>query len=160
MPFATYLAEAVLRPLGIRAELAGSPASGLRGWLEDLRRLAQFLLEGEPALLARETLGEAASVQFPGLVGVLPGFGRMEPNDWGLGFEVRDAKGPHWTGETNSPRTFGHFGQSGSFLWVDPEAGIACACLTDTRFGDWSKGAWPRVSDAVLEEVGRTGARG
>ena len=65
------------------------------------------------------------TVQFPGLVGVLPGFGRQEPNDWGLGFELRDGKSPHWTGSRNSPRTFGHFGRSGTFLWVDPEAGLA-----------------------------------
>jgi CubicO group peptidase (beta-lactamase class C family) len=95
-------------------------------------------------------------VAFPGLVGVLPGYGRMEPNDWGLGFELRDTKEPHWTGRRNSPRTFGHFGQSGSFLWVDPEAGLACACLSDRRFGDWAKKAWPRLSDAVVAEA--TGA--
>jgi CubicO group peptidase (beta-lactamase class C family) len=152
MPFADYLAEAVLRPLGLVADLAGSPASGIRGTLEDLRRLASFLLTGEPALVAAETLAEATSVQFPGLVGVLPGYGRMDPNDWGLGFELRDGKRPHWTGELNSPGTFGHFGQSGSFLWVDRDAGVACACLTDTRFGDWAKEAWPRLADAVLAE--------
>ena len=72
-------------------------------------------------------------MQFPGLVGVLPGFGRQDPNDWGLGFEIRDAKAPHWTGSRNSPRTFGHFGRSGTFLWVDPDAGLALACLTDLR---------------------------
>ena len=62
-------------------------------------------------------------MQFPGLVGVLPDVGRMDPNDWGLGVELRDAKTPHWTGARNSPRTFGHFGGSGTFLWVDPERG-------------------------------------
>jgi CubicO group peptidase (beta-lactamase class C family) len=82
----------------------------------------------------------------------------MEPNDWGLGFELRDKKRPHWTGERNSPRTFGHFGQSGSFLWVDPEAGLACACLADRGFGDWAKEAWPRLSDAILAELGVTDA--
>jgi len=90
------------------------------------------------------------SVQFPGLKGVLPGFGRMEPNDWGLGFELRDAKSPHWTGAHNSPRTFGHFGRTGSFLWVDPHRGLALACLTDLAFGDWARDAWPRLADAVL----------
>ena len=35
---------------------------------------------------------------FPGLTGVLPGYGHQKPNDWGLGFEIRDAKSPHWTG--------------------------------------------------------------
>jgi CubicO group peptidase (beta-lactamase class C family) len=152
MPFAEYLAEAVLRPLGLTARLAGSPASGISGTADDLRRLAAFLLTGEPALIAAETLAEATSVQFPGLVGVLPGYGRMDPNDWGLGFELRDGKRPHWTGRLNSPGTFGHFGQSGSFVWVDRDAGVACACLTDTRFGDWAKDAWPRLADAVLAE--------
>jgi CubicO group peptidase (beta-lactamase class C family) len=89
-------------------------------------------------------------VQFPGLVGVLPGFGRQEPNDWGLGFELRDAKSPHWTGARNSARTFGHFGRSGTFLWVDPEARLALGVLTDLDFGDWAAEAWPRLSDAVL----------
>ena len=91
-------------------------------------------------------------MQFPGLSGVVPDLGRFDPNDWGLGFELRDAKSPHWTGTRNSARTFGHFGGSGTFLWVDPEAGLACCCLTDLEFGPWAKEAWPRFSDAVLAE--------
>ena len=109
-----------------------------------------------PTLVAAETLAEAVSVQFPGLAGVLPGFGRQDPNDWGLGLELRDAKSPHWTGARNSPRTFGHFGRSGTFLWVDPAAGIALGCLTDLPFGDWAADAWPRLSDAVLAETARS----
>jgi CubicO group peptidase (beta-lactamase class C family) len=136
--------------------LDGSPASAVSGSLDDLLTLGRELLA--PRVIAPETLAEATEVAFPGLVGVLPGFGRMEPNDWGLGFELRDAKRPHWTGQRNSPRTFGHFGQSGSFLWVDPEAGLACACLTDQAFGDWAKEAWPRLSDAVLGELRGTSA--
>jgi CubicO group peptidase (beta-lactamase class C family) len=155
MPFADYLREAVLEPLELAATLEGSPAAGITGTLSDLLALGRELLA--PTLVARETLAEATAVAFPGLVGVLPGYGRMEPNDWGLGFELRDDKRPHWTGSRNSPQTFGHFGQSGSFLWVDPTAGIACASLADTRFGDWAKEAWPRLADAVLVEVG-TGA--
>jgi CubicO group peptidase (beta-lactamase class C family) len=53
----------------------------------------------------------------------------------------------------NSPRTFGHFGGSGTFLWVDPDAGLACALLTDREFDDWALEAWPRLSDAVLDEA-------
>ena len=150
IPFGDYLAAGVLRPLGMSAELRGSPASELHGTLEDLLLLAREL-QG-PTLVAPETLAEATSVQFPGLAGVLPDFGRFDPNDWGLGFELRNEKSPHWTGSRNSPRTFGHFGGSGTFLWVDPEAGVALGCLTDLDFGDWAKEAWPRLSDAVLGE--------
>ena len=64
--------------------------------------------------------------------------------------ELRDAKQPHWTGSSNSPGTFGHFGGSGTFVWVDPEADLALACLTDLDFGPWALEAWPRLADAVL----------
>ncbi len=151
MPFADYFARAVVRPLGLAGRLAGSPAHGYRGPLDDLLALGRELLR--PTLVAAETLTEATTVQFPGLVGVLPGLGRMDPNDWGLTFELRDAKSPHWTGSHNSERTFGHFGASGTFLWVDPDAGVACGVLTDRRFGDWAKEAWPAFSDAVLAEL-------
>jgi len=153
MPFAEYLAAAVLWPLGMRAELRGSPAADLHGTLDDLLALACELQA--PRLVAPETLAEATSVQFPGLAGVLPDLGRFDPNDWGLGFELRDDKSPHWTGSRNSPRTFGHFGGSGTFLWVDPDARLALGCLTDLDFGPWALEAWPRLSDAVLTEDAR-----
>jgi CubicO group peptidase (beta-lactamase class C family) len=150
MPFGKYLAAAVLRPLQTGAELRGSPAAGLYGSLNDLLKLAAELQR--PRLVAPETLAEATSVQFPGLVGVLPDVGRMDPNDWGLGVELRDSKQPHWTGSSNSSSTFGHFGGSGTFFWVDPEADLALACLTDLDFGPWALEGWPKLSDAVLAE--------
>ena len=148
MPFGDYLTAAVLEPLGLAAELRGSPAAGLHGTLDDLLRFGAELQR--PTLVAPETLAEATSVQFPGLVGVLPDVGRMEPNDWGLGFELRDAKSPHWTGTRNSPGTFGHFGGSGSFLWVDPEVDTAVGCLGNLDFGQWALEVWPKLSDDVL----------
>jgi CubicO group peptidase (beta-lactamase class C family) len=150
MPFADYLDAGVLKPLGMQAELLGSPAADLHGSLDDLLILARELQR--PTLVAPETLAEATTVQFPGLAGVLPDFGRFDPNDWGLGFELRDDKSPHWTGSRNSPQTFGHFGGSGTFLWIDPEAGLALGVLTNLDFGEWAKEAWPRLSDAVLGE--------
>jgi len=152
MEFAAYLRAAVLVPLGLAGELHGSPAWGYRGPLDDMLALARELLA--PRLVAPETLAEATVVQFPGLAGVLPGWGRMDPNDWGLAFELRDAKSPHWSGSIASPRTFGHFGAAGTFLWVDPQAQLALGVLTDREFGDWAKEAWPSLSDSVLGEEG------
>ena len=97
-----------------------------------------------------ETLAEATSVQFEGLPGVLPEYGRFDPNDWGLGVELKGTKDPHWTGTRTSGRTFGHFGGSGTFIWADPERALALGVLTDLEFGDWAKEAWPALSDAVL----------
>ncbi|HEX2046329.1 MAG TPA: serine hydrolase domain-containing protein [Acidimicrobiales bacterium] len=151
MPFAEYVSEGVLRPLGMTGtSLEGSAAAGLTGPLDDLVRLATELLE--PSLVSPSTVRAATAVAFPGLGGVLPGFGRYDPLDWGLGFEIRDGKSPHWTGRHNSPATFGHFGASGSFVWADPEAGLACAVLVGRDFHAWMKEAWPALSDAVLRE--------
>jgi CubicO group peptidase (beta-lactamase class C family) len=151
MPFAAYFAH-VWAATGMRLE--GSAGSGVSGTVVDLAALAHELQA--PQRIAPETLAEATEVQFPGLDGVVPGFGRQQPNDWGLGFELRDAKSPHWTGSLNSPRTFGHFGRSGTFLWVDPDAGVALGVLTDRNFGDWASEAWPVLADAVLREVSDT----
>jgi CubicO group peptidase (beta-lactamase class C family) len=106
-----------------------------------------------PTLVTDDTLRLATSVQFPGLSGVLPGVGRMDPCDWGLGFEIKDGKTPHWTAGRNSPSSFGHFGGAGTFLWVDPAAGAACVVLTDREYGPWALAAWPPFGDAVLEEL-------
>jgi CubicO group peptidase (beta-lactamase class C family) len=148
---ATYLHEAVLEPLGMTStELRGSPAKD--GWssVDDLASFTTELLH--PRLVTAETLRVATTTAFPGLAGLLPGIGRMTPNDWGLGFELRDNKVPHWTGARCSPRTFGHFGRSGGFLWVDPTVQLGIACLTDRDFGAWSLGAWPALSDAVIDQ--------
>lgn len=152
IPFAEYLRQAVLEPLGMTStDLPGSPAKDGVSTVEDLARFAAELQA--PRLLSRETVDGATSVAFPGLTGVLPGYGHQRPNDWGLGFEIRGAKSPHWTGASSSPRTYGHFGQAGTFLWVDPEAGAACVALTDRAFGPWAVQAWPPLTDAVLAEL-------
>ena len=157
MPFEDYAGEAVLEPLSMadtRFE-AGGAAAGLVGPLDDLIRLAVELLA--PTLLSTRSFREATTVAFSGLAGVMPGFGRRDRLDWGLGFELRDGKSPHWTGFRNSPATFGHFGASGSFLWVDPAAGLACAVLSGRDFGPWAQDAWPALADAVLDEHAPSG---
>jgi CubicO group peptidase (beta-lactamase class C family) len=149
MPFDEYLHEAVLEPLRMRStRLEGSPAAGAVSTGADMARFAAELQT--PTLVSAVTVDEATSVAFPELAGILPGYGRQTPNDWGLGFEIRDGKSPHWTGAHSSPRTYGHFGQSGTFLWVDPEAGVACVVLTDRDFGPWAIEAWPPFTDRVL----------
>ncbi|MFB6820906.1 serine hydrolase domain-containing protein [Streptomyces virginiae] len=152
IPFAEYLHQAVFEPLGMeRTTLEGSPAKDGVSTVSDLLRFAAELQA--PRLLDVRTVAEATSVVHPGLKGVLPGYGHQSPNDWGLGLEIRDHKSPHWTGVSSSPRTFGHFGQAGTFLWVDPDARAACVALTDRPFGPWAAEAWTPFTDAVLAEL-------
>jgi CubicO group peptidase (beta-lactamase class C family) len=148
--FGTYLREGVLDPLGMNAtELRGSAAFAAWSSVRELVGFAAELLS--PTLVSRATFDTAVSVHFPGLSGILPGLGRFDPLDWGLGFERNFGRPGHWAGTAISSSAFGHFGAAGTFLWVDPEAGLACICLTDHDFGDWSKQAWPALTDAVLK---------
>ncbi|RAU97251.1 serine hydrolase [Mycobacterium colombiense] len=152
--FARYLIEAVCEPLGMAAtQLEGGAVAagfGARSTVADLAVFAGDLLR--PVTVSEGLHAEATTVQFPGLDGVLPGYGVQRPNDWGLGFELRDTKCPHWTGARNSARTYGHFGQAGGFIWADPEKELALVVLTDRDFGDWALRPWPAISDAVIAE--------
>lgn len=148
-----YVIEAVAEPLGLASlSMPGSPASSAMANTSDLARLAAELLR--PTLVSRETIAEATTEQFPGLSGVLPGFGRQEPNPWGLGFELAGRKQPHWTGAANSPATFGHFGRTGTFLWIDPVYELGCVLLADHGFGPWAVEAWPAFNNAIPGHFG------
>ncbi len=51
-----------------------------------------------------------------------------------VGSRTRDPRGEvSRTGPapSNSPETFGHFGQSGTFVWIDPSIDRACVVVTD-----------------------------
>lgn len=150
MAFADYLREGLFEPLAMTSTvLDGSPAYAGSSTVNDLVRF----MTGMSQLLAPETMTLMTSPHLPELVGVLPGYGRQAPNVWGLGPEIRANKAPHWTGQHNSRSTWGHFGQAGTFIWVDPANGVAAVTLTDRPFGEWATPLWPAYSDAVLEHL-------
>lgn len=154
MTFADYLHDAVFAPLAMTSSvLRGSAAAGVRSSLVDT---CGFIAEVmRPSLIHSSTATDAKRTHYPALAGIVPGVGRYAQCPWGLGFEVRGAKQPHWTGTTNSPRTFGHFGGSGTMFWIDPDADLALVALADREFDQWSDVAlrvWPELSDAVIAE--------
>lgn len=151
--FPDWMEQTVVQELELRdLEVRGSPAAGYRGSIRDLLVVGRELLA--PTLISEELWRAATTVQFAGLAGILPGYGRQEPNDWGLGYEIRGEKHPHWTGADSSPQTFGHFGQSGSFLWVDPQARLTAAFLGSAPFGKTHIRIWPGVTEEILTRFG------
>ncbi|ACQ80283.1 beta-lactamase [Beutenbergia cavernae DSM 12333] len=150
----SWVRRAVIEPLELDSTtLDGSPAHAASGSTLDV--LALGLELAHPHLISAELAHEASTVQLPGLAGVLPGFGKQDHNDWGLGYEIRDHKSPHWTGSQSSPATYGHFGQSGSFLWVDPDAGLVAAFLGERSFRAEVHGRlWPALTDEILTAHG------
>lgn len=153
MAFADYLNEAVCVPLGLTSTfLEGSAAKDVVSNVDDCAKFAAELRR--PTLLARDTVREMTSVQFPHLEGVVPGLGRFDPCPWGLGPEIRGMKQPHWTAPHGSAATWGHFGGTGTFLWIDPVADVACVMLSNREFTEWGLDYWPTFNDAVLHEAG------
>lgn len=147
--FPGYLDEALIIPLGLRAtHLSGSAGAGAWASVDDLVRVIDAWRR--PTLIGESTLQQAITAHLPELDGVLPGFGTQRPNPWGIGPEIRGQKDPHWTAAGNSPRAYGHFGQAGTMLWIDPDAGTAAVALCAEPFGPWATEAWPRFSADVL----------
>ena len=153
MPIGEYLHEAVFEPLGMTGtSLHGSAAHGVRGCVADLGRFVQEIRR--PTLVSTPTRDLAFTSTYPDLSGIVPGVGRFAPCPWGLGFELRGEKTPHWTATGNSPRTVGHFGGAGTMFWFDPVADVGLVALTDRPFDSWALEVWPPLGDAVLAEVG------
>jgi CubicO group peptidase (beta-lactamase class C family) len=154
MAFSDYLREAVWEPLGMSSmSLRGSPAHGAHGSSADVALFVGEMLR--PRLLADETYRVVISPQFPDLAGIVPDVGRFDPCPWGLGVELRGDKSPHWTGRANSPMTFGHFGGSGTRVWVGASRGAGVVALPDRPCAAGRGEALavgPRFSDAVVAE--------
>lgn len=147
--FDDYLGQAILAPLGMTSTyLDGSPAKDIHSTVDDLVAFARELRS--PTLIARATHVRAVTPAFPDLDGIVPGVGRFSPCPWGLGPELKGHKHPHWTAERNSAATFGHFGGTGTFVWVDPVSDVACVMLAHREFDEWGMQHWPAFNDAIL----------
>jgi CubicO group peptidase (beta-lactamase class C family) len=155
MMFGDYMNEGIFEPLGMSdTSLKASPAYAVLSTVDDMSLFMTELMR--PTLISSATAHEATTIQYPELGGVIPGLGSYKPNPWGLGIEIRDHKQPHWTGSLNSPQTFGHFGGSGTMMWIDPRINTGLIALTDLDFDKWPSEAliaWSSLSDAVIRSL-------
>ncbi|MDP9800691.1 CubicO group peptidase (beta-lactamase class C family) [Arcanobacterium wilhelmae] len=143
-----WMEERLFAPLGMAtAQMRGSIAKDARGSADDVAKFAAELLS--PTLLPSELVERATTPFMPGLSGIVPGYGRHADCQWGLGLEIRDHKSPHWTGSDFSPETFGHFGQSGSFVFVDPAVRKAGVFVGAQPFGEIHQANWPALTNAM-----------
>ena len=153
IPFTAWAQDMVLSPLGIKRQLLESPAWGMHG---SLRELLAFAFEAAcPRFLSPKLFAAWSRSDGMQLPGVVPGYGYHRDNAWGLGCEIRAAKDPHWTLPGSSEQTYGHFGQSGSFLWIDPLAHLGAVFLGQEPFSALHKQLWPKLNRA-LREVAQT----
>jgi len=106
---------------------------------------------GGRALLAEETVDEMLAPQFGPLPGGVGGVGEWPDICWGLGFDVRGHREPHWSGTALSERAASHFGASGTLAWLDRERGLGLVVLAnrgDVRPAGWRE-PWAELGAAV-----------
>jgi CubicO group peptidase (beta-lactamase class C family) len=105
---------------------------------------------GGRALLAPETADEMLAPQFGPLPGGVGGVGEWRDLCWGLGFDVRGHRQPHWAGPSLGARTASHFGASGTLAWLDPERGLGLVALANRgTYGGWWREPWAALGAAV-----------
>ena len=153
MPFPEWMTREVTDPLGMRdTDVTGRPSAGYRASIDDLLIFGREVLR--PTLIPVELRDLALMVSRPGLRGVVPGYGSFDDNQWGLGFELKAAKSPHWLSDAMPPETAGHFGGQGSFLFIDRSRDLAAAFLSGVAFGDEHKRVWPPLTEEIVSRFG------
>jgi CubicO group peptidase (beta-lactamase class C family) len=154
MDFADWMRREVAGPLGMdQTDVSGRPSAGASSSIEDLLIFGREVLR--PTLIPAALRDLALSVSHPGLRGIVPGYGSYADNQWGLGFEIKGAKTPHWLSDTLPPETAGHFGALGSFLFIDRSHDVAAAFLSGVPFGEEHKRIWPPLTAEIVARYGR-----
>jgi CubicO group peptidase (beta-lactamase class C family) len=144
-----WLSSQVNGALGFSVNFSGRASSGASGSLNELGALGRAWLRSQN--LIPSTRDEFVDPFLANLAGVVPGFGRFDPCPWGLGVEIHGQK-HHWMGSKFSSRAYGHFGQSGSLLLIDPDADVVVAALAGENFGPWAQSLWPLWTDELFNE--------
>jgi CubicO group peptidase (beta-lactamase class C family) len=93
----------------------GAPWGGVHSTAADVSKFLNEFLQPKGLVLKPETAQAMITNHTPGL-----------NEAWGLGWKLE----PGAFGHTCSPRTFGHYGATGTVAWADPKTGIRCVVLT------------------------------
>ncbi len=134
------------------------PGGSVIATAADVATFYQMFLDGGKAhgrpLLAPATARLMTTNHTAGLRGGIEGFMTWAECAWGLGFDLRGTKHPHFSGEFTSARTFAHAGVAGTFAWADPEHDLVCVMLGNHLLSNlWNQPRWSRYSSAVCAAV-------
>jgi CubicO group peptidase (beta-lactamase class C family) len=136
----------------------GHAWGGIFSTARDLAVLAQLYLDNGKPLLQMESALAAIRNWTNGLPGGFGGRTAIPTGDWGLGWEIKGARAPHWSGGRTSHTTFCHMGASGVMLWADPMLDMVSVLLTNQAAADANTyRRWAAFSDAVVEAAGYEG---
>jgi CubicO group peptidase (beta-lactamase class C family) len=93
----------------------GAPWGGVHSTAADISKFLNSFLRPNGLVLKRDTAAAMITNQTPGL-----------NETWGLGWKLDKGE----FARACSPRTFGHYGATGTVAWADAETGTRCVLLT------------------------------
>lgn len=111
----------------------GAPWGGLLTTADDLAKFARCLLRGGrnesgELLLSPATIAAATTNQLQSMREVPEDERRCRP--WGLGWRLNWPAHSANFGDLLGPHTYGHWGATGTVMWIDPDRGIYAIILT------------------------------
>jgi beta-lactamase class C len=130
------------------------PWGGYFGTASEVLRFASSFLLDQPSPLPAAVRAEMVVDQTGGVAGGVNSAGvRWERGAWGYGWEVKGSKRNHWTGTRTSERTWCHWGQAGTLVWLDPDRKLGVAMFANrTVTNGWPlrPPRWCTLSDAII----------
>lgn len=128
----------------------GVPWGGLLTTPADLARFGQMMLDdgrfGDVQIVSRATVQAATRNQLEAMRDVPADDRRTRP--WGLGWRLNWPAHSENFGDLLGPRAYGHWGATGTLLWIDPDLD-ACVILLTTRPQEPRGSYLARISSAV-----------
>jgi CubicO group peptidase (beta-lactamase class C family) len=110
----------------------GSPWGGLFSGPADFAVICELMLGGGQAggvrIVSPATTAAMTRNWLEDLPDIPEPIRRTHP--WGLGWRLNHASGGDTFGNLLGRRTFGHFGATGTMVWMDPDSGVFCLLLT------------------------------
>ncbi|MCA9202532.1 MAG: serine hydrolase domain-containing protein [Pirellulaceae bacterium] len=109
----------------------GVPWGGLLASADDWGKLCQHLLRvhvGEHGVVNPATLAAMTTNQLETMPEVPEADRRCQP--WGYGWRLNSRNQADSFGDLLSPRAYGHWGATGTMVWIDPARDLFCVALT------------------------------
>jgi CubicO group peptidase (beta-lactamase class C family) len=129
----------------------GVPWGGLLTTPSDLARFGQMMLSqgrvGDVQILSPAAVQAATRNQLEAMREVPADDRRTRP--WGLGWRLNWAAHSDNFGDLLGPRTYGHWGATGTLMWIDPDRD-ACVVLLTTKPQEPHGSFLARASNAIV----------
>ena len=129
----------------------GVPWGGLLTTPADLARFGQMMLSegraGDVPVVSRAAVRAATRNQLEAMRDVPSEERRTRP--WGLGWRLNWAADSANFGDFLGPRAYGHWGATGTLLWIDPDLD-ACVILLTTKPQEPRGSYLARASNAII----------